>query len=191
MVVLRATNQHYTRTTPGQASPDSVGYQVLAGLDYDDNAMWRYRLLLGGETRRYASATFNTNNAFIAEGEVTWTPTGLTTVRGSLVRGIQDAAQEGVSGYTYTAGRLTIDHEYMRDILLRASVEIRQATFLQGGGRQWGYNVGAGIVWMVNRSVRISATQDFSAIQGTQVTAGPINGDYTRSLSMLTLRLGL
>ncbi len=191
VVVLRATNQHYTRTTPGQASPDSIGYQMLAGLDYDDNAMWRYRLLLGGESRRYASATFNTNNAFIAESEITWTPTGLTTVRGSLVRGIQDAAQEGVAGYTYTAGRLSIDHEYMRDILLRASAEIRQATFLQGGGRQWGYNVGAGIVWMVNRSVRISATQDFSAIQGTQVTTGPINGDYTRSLTMLTVRFGL
>ena len=191
VVVLRATNQHYTRTTPGQPSPDSIGYQVLAGLDYDDNAMWRYRLLFGGESRRYASATFNTNNAFIAESEITWTPSGLTTVRGSLVRGIQDAAQEGVAGYTYTAGRLSIDHEYLRDILLRASAEIRQATFLQGGGRQWGYSVGAGIVWMVNRSVRISATQDFSAIKGTQVTAGPINGDYTRSLTMLTVRLGL
>ncbi len=191
VVVLRATDQHYTSLAPGQTNQDSMSYQVLAGLDYDDNAMWRYRLLLGGESRRYASSTFNTNNAFIGESEITWTPTGLTTVRALLARGIQDAAQEGVAGYIYTAGRLSIDHEYMRNILLRASAEIRQATFLQGGGRQWGYSVGAGITWMVNRSVRLSATQDFSAIQGTQVTTGPINGDYTRSLTMLTLRLGL
>ena len=52
--VLRGIGQHYTHTPPGQTSPDSVSYQMLAGIDYDDDAVWHWRLLVGGETRQFS-----------------------------------------------------------------------------------------------------------------------------------------
>lgn len=44
--------------TPGatQPAPNSTGLRVLVGLGYDDNAVWRYRLLLGVESRWFSAS---------------------------------------------------------------------------------------------------------------------------------------
>jgi hypothetical protein len=196
VMVARATRQSYTKSSPGQPAPDSTGLQILAGLDYDDNAVWRYRLLLGVESRSFSNPAYRQHGGLTAEAEVAWNPTGLTTLRASLVRGLQDAAQEGVAGYTYTAARVRIDHELTRVLLLHATAGLQQAAFLQSGGRQSGYSLGVGATWLVNRSVRLSATYDASGLRGSDpgMTGTGINrlsGDYNRNIALLTLRLGL
>lgn len=188
VLVGRAIGQSYPHTPAGQVSQASTGYQLLAGLDYDDDAVWRYRLLIGGETRQFAA--FRPHNALIVEAEATWTPTGLTTVRGILSRSIEDAAQEGVSGFTYTTARLVLDHEYLRDVLFTASVGLQQAAYLQGGV-QSGYAFGLGSTWLVNRSVRLSATYDLSSLGAGRTAVQPVVGATIRNLALLTLRLGL
>jgi hypothetical protein len=189
LLVFRTTDQHYTNRTPGQPSEDSTGYEVLAGLDYDDNAVWRYRVLLGGETRQFAA--YPAHNDVIAEAEATWSPSGLTTVHASLSRSIEDAAQAGVAGFTYTAALLTIDHEYLRNVIFSASAGLQRAEFLSGGGVQNGYAAGGGVTWLVNRSVRLSATYDLTGVTGSHVASPLVSGDYTRQIALVTLRLGI
>lgn len=191
VAVLRGTRQAYPNPGPSQPAPDSHGLRMLVGIDYDDSAVWRYRLLAGVESRRFASAAYRAHTGFTAEGEAIWTPTGMTTLRATLIRGIEDAAQEGVAGFTYTAGRLRIDHELTREILLHATGGLQQAAFLQNGGRQWGYSFGVGATWLINRSMRLSATYDGSGIRGVNPSVNPLNGDYGRNIALLTLRLGL
>ena len=84
--------------------------------------------------RRRARAIFR----LIAEAEAAWTPTGMTTLRGTATRSVEDAGQEGIAGFTYTAGRLTLDHEYLRNVVLSAAVGLQRAEFLNGGGTQIG-----------------------------------------------------
>jgi hypothetical protein len=94
-----------------------------------------------------------------------------------------------VSGFTYTAGKLGIDHELLRDVLVNASVGLRHAAFLQGG-QQAGESAGVGVAWLFNRFARVSATYDLNAVHG----AGPLNTaatGYARDLALVTLRLGL
>ncbi len=187
--VTRALSQRYDTPLPGQASLNSTAYQALVGVDYDEDTVWRARLLVGGETRQFQAPQYRTHTAMIAEGELTWNPTGMTTVRGLLTRTIEDAAQEGVSGFTYTAGKLGIDHELMRDVLLAASVGLRHAAFLQGG-QQAGQSAGVGVTWLFNRYARVSATYDLNTVHGS----GPLNTaatGYARDLALVTVRLGL
>ena len=187
--VTRALSQHYPNGLPGQATLNSAGYQALLGLDYDADSVWRLRLLAGAETRRFAAPQYRPHAAMIAEGELTWTPTGLTTVRATLTRSIEDAAQEGVSGFTYTAAKLGIDHELMRDVVVNASAGLRHASFLQGG-QQTGGSAGAAVTWLFNRYARVSATYDLNTARG----AGPLNAattGYARDVGLLTVRLGL
>ena len=66
----------------------------------------------------------------------------MTTVTATLTRSMEDAAQETVAGYTYTSARLVVDHEYLRNVLLQASVGVQRADFLQGGGHQTGFSAG-------------------------------------------------
>ncbi|HEY3845750.1 MAG TPA: outer membrane beta-barrel protein [Acetobacteraceae bacterium] len=189
--VTRVIGQDYAHHAPGAATLNSTGYQALGGFDYDDDAVWRYRLLLGAEHREFAAASFPARTAAIAEGEIAWMPTGMTTVTAAVTRSMEDAAQEGVAGFTYTTAKLTLDHELLRNLLLHAYVGLQRADFLQGGTQQTSYPLGVGATWLVNRRVQLSATYDFTEQRGSGTTAIPLSGDYTRDLALLTLRLGL
>ncbi len=189
VLVTRAIGQQYTSPLPSQPSLNSSGYQALMGLDYDDDTLWRARVLVGGETRQFAAPVYRPRTAAIAEGELTWNPTGMTTLHANLTRGIEDAAQEGVSGFTYTEGKIRIEHELWRDVLLNASAGLRHAAYLQGGD-QSGAMAGAGVTWLVNRYARVSATYNLNTTHG----AGPLNSastGFARDIALMTLRLGL
>lgn len=183
MLVTRAVGQHYRHNAVDQPGRDSTGYQALLGYADDDGGMWRYSLLAGIESRQFAALSSRT--AAVGEAAVAWNVTGLTTLSASLSRSIEDAAQEGVAGFTYTSARLAVDHEYRRDVLLHASAGLQRADYLQGGGQQNGYALGAGITWLMNRHVHVSASWDLSTQHG-----GGLAG-YTRQLGLLSLRLGL
>jgi hypothetical protein len=188
--VARALSQDYVRTPSGQPSPDSTSYQFLAGIDYDDDAVWRWRLLLGGEARRFASTAFPAQNTLIAEAGIGWAPTGLTTVNVTLSRDTEDAAQEGVSGLVYSVARVTIDHEYLRDLLFRTSIGLQRADFFQGG-QQSGISAAVGLTWVMNRSARLSFTYDQIDLRGSRAATETLGTGYSRGLGLVTLRLGL
>jgi hypothetical protein len=188
LLVTQVLDTHYDFPASGVASNNATSWRVLAGVDYDDDTVWRYRLLGGVEYRQAVVASETTG---IAEVEVTWVPSGLTTVRATATRGVEDAAQTGLSSYTYTSARLTVDHEYQRNVLLNASATVRQATFNQSGGQQFGAALGAGATWLINRNARLSLTYDVGEVRNQHLPAGTVAGDFTRGLALLTLRLGL
>ena len=76
--------------------------------------MWRWRLLVGAERRRFVSPLYGQQNTLIAEAGVGWSPSGMTTISATVSRETEDAEQEGVSGLVYSVARSTIDHEYLR-----------------------------------------------------------------------------
>jgi hypothetical protein len=188
--VARAINQQYTHTPSGQASPDSTSYQMLVGLDYDDDSVWRWRLLIGGEARQFTSPLNRPQNTLIAEAGVGWSPSGMTSVSATISRETGDAEQEGVSGLIYTSARLTIDHEYLRNLLFHASFALQNAAFFQGG-HQSGTSVDVGITWVLNRSARLSFSYDQSDLHGSSATSTPPVSGYSRGVGLVTMRLGL
>jgi len=185
LLEARGLGQHYLHAQPNQPQRDSTGFQLLAGFADDDGGMWRYRVLAGVESRSFAASAYQTHTAAIGEAELAWNPSGLTTVTATLTRSMEDAAQEGVAGFTYTAAKLAIDHEYRRDVLLHGSATVQRADFLPNGGYQTGYGAGAGVTWLVNRTVHLGATYNVSVLHGGYL------GDYTRQTGLLTLRLGM
>jgi hypothetical protein len=187
LFVVRALNQDYTRTPAGQPTPDSTAFQALAGFDYDDNAVWRWRLLVGGESRQFASSLYAQQNTLIAEAGVTWFPSGDTSVGAMLSRETADAAQQGVSGLTYTAARLSIDHEILRNLLVNASIGLQRVAFFQGGSQVAGTG-GIGLVWVMDRSMRVAFTYNESRLQASQ--GQPVE-NYTGGVGLITFRIGL
>jgi hypothetical protein len=191
LVVIRASGSDYVAPQPGQPTRNSTGYQALVGFSDDSDAVWRYRVLVGWEMRHFTAAQFGSHEAPLAEAEVIWNPSGMTTVTGSLTRSIEDAAQEGIAGYTYTSARLRLDHEYQRNVLLRFSAGVQHADYLQGGGQSNGFSLGEGVTWLLNRHLRLSATYDFTDQTGSNNPTLQTTGSYTRSIGLLTLRFAL
>ncbi|HEY0204675.1 MAG TPA: outer membrane beta-barrel protein [Acetobacteraceae bacterium] len=161
VLVVRGLDASYTNRPIGSTVRDFNDESVLAGLDFASGGPWRFRLLAGYEVRNFVSSRVKTIQAPIVEGTVIYTPTGLTTLTGAVGRRIQDSADETTLGYTETSARFSVDHEYYRNVLLRA----QGGFFLDeynGGGNQSLLSGGAGATWLVNRTVRLSATYDFT-----------------------------
>ena len=191
LLVTRALAVNYVAPEPGQPTRNSNGYQVLVGLSDDTDAVWRYRVLLGWEMRAFHASQYATYQSPIAEAEVIWSPSGMTDVTASLARGTEDAAQEGIVGYTYTRARVVLDHECLRNVLLQASASVQYDNYLQGGGHDSRLAIGAGVTWLINRHLRLSATYDFTDQHGTASSTLQTTGNYTRSVALLTLRVGM
>lgn len=199
LLVLQGINSNFVNKAPNTPSLSSNSGLAMGGLDYQYNGVWRYQLLAGVEVRSFAAAQFKTRIAPIAKAAVIWTPTGLTTLTGTVIRTIDDASQQGTSGFTYTAAELRVDHEYRRNVLFNAETGVRLAEFLQNGGTQTQYYASAGVSWLMNRNMRLTGQYTFTTQSGTgNVTpVGAtgvntlVNGSYTQNLFLLTLHLGL
>lgn len=207
LVVLQGINSHYLRPQLGQPSSNSKSVLLLAGLDYQATGLWRYRVLGGVEVRDFQAAQFGTRVAPVAEASVIYTPTGLTTITGSVRREIEDPQSEGVAGYTYTTVGAVVDHELKRNILLQGRANFQAAQYLQGNGSTTSYTLGAGVNWLVNRRVRLSADYDatqqngsnnatFIGIQQVNTSVGQrvsslTTGSYNRNVVLIGLHFAL
>ncbi len=172
---LRATHFDHARREPGQPSRDATTVALLGGIDYAGNAVWRVRALAGVQHRRFADATLKPVTGPMAEASVIWSPSGLTTVTATLSRRIEDAAELTAVSYSFTGARVAVDHELYRNLLLTAAVDVQQAEYQQGGGRDRYLNLGFGATWLIDRRLRASATWDWSTRRpgsGTAVEEG-------------------
>jgi hypothetical protein len=198
LVVLRGIVANYTNPLAGQPSNNSTSFELLAGIDHQANAMWRYRLLIGVEVRAFQAAQYSTRTAPVTEASVIWTPTGLTTITGTLSREIEDPQSGGTNGYIFTSARVVTDHELRRNILLQLRGVAQNAVYLQSSsGSQTSLGVGVGATWLIGRNVRVSMDYDYTNQLGTNNAANAASPStltatpFTQSVAMLTLRFAL
>ena len=138
IAAVRGAVANYTKRTPGTVERDFNDVSALVGLDYEATDLWRYRILVGVQRREFTDAQLKSITAPIIEGSVIWTPSRLTRVSGVVSRRIQDTADETDVGLTETALRLAVDHEYLRDVFLRATPGCRSvSTAKPGAFRRW------------------------------------------------------
>ena len=194
LLVVTGTHISYTTAVADLPNRDSNGLQVLTGIDVaTPGANIRLRILVGYQVRNYRSPLFSSISAPTLEASVIWTPTRLTTVTLTGRRDIEDAADESIGGYTYTAARLNVDHELRRNVRLNGYVDLERADFqsvnglsqsasvLQPGSAQTIYSVGTGATWLLNRTTRLSGTYQFSDRQGVP------SSTYNSHVAMITL----
>ena len=68
---------------------------------------------------------------------------------------------------------------------------MQRADYLQGGGQSNGFSLGAGVTWLLNRNLRLSADYNFTDQTSTSNPTLLTTGSYTRSIGLLTLRFAL
>lgn len=198
VAVVRDSIASYTNHTPGTINRNFNDLTVLGGLDFEASPLWRYRLLVGYETRTFDSAQVKTIQAPVAEAKVIWNPNGLTTVTGTITRHIQDSADESTSGFTETAFGMQVDRELRRNVLLRLSGSYLRDDYSQNQGSQELVTGGPGVTWLINRTMRMTARYDFTRrISNGSANLGILNQSrqfgtsYSENTLLLQLRLAL
>lgn len=194
LVALRDLNAFYTSPQAGQPSSNFNSALLLAGLDYQGKSVWRYRLLAGVQVRSFYASSFGTQIAPDIEGSVTWIPTGLTTVVGTLSNSIQSPEIVGTHGYTLTNLRLEVEHELRRNFIIEEHQYVQHAQFFPNG-TQTSVGFGAAGTWLLNRNARVSLSYDYSTLSGTGATF--VNGistqtaQFSQNVVAVTLHLAL
>jgi hypothetical protein len=112
----------------------------------------------------------NVNGWAIGTG-LTWLPTRLTTVRGSIESDVQQTTSEYASGYLGTLYALRVDHELLRDLQLSAKVSYRNGDYTlvddaPSDARQYDHvwSAGIGANYFINRSLYLSLSYDYSKL---------------------------
>jgi len=188
VLVARGINADYPTRTPGVATPDYDDVSLVGGIDYRSGELFRYRATLGYEQRSYVNTTLSGSSAPLAELDVIWTPTRLTTVTGQVSRSLQNAISTVASNnYTYTTTRLVVDHEYFRNVLLQGYGAFQNADYQTHGETQRVVSAGASVTWLLNREMSVIGRVNWSLSTDNVDTA--LN--QTIGLAELTLAVHL
>jgi len=196
VLVVRDSDAHYTNEPTTMATQNFNDISVLAGVNYDTGGQIRLRALVGYETRHFVSEQYATISAPIVEASAVWTPTGLTTITGTVARYIEDSASDTTVGYTETAAKLAVDHEYLRNVLLNATAGFYTDSYQQNQANQSYVTLGAGVTWLINRHMRLVGRYEFSSRQSnaSQAELGigqTVGGSYSENRFLLQLKIGL
>jgi hypothetical protein len=189
---------HYLHSAPGAPAPSAFSTLLMAGIDYRYSGALRLRVLLGGESREFESGTYRSRIAPIGQATVIWTPTGLTTVTGTLARTLEDAIQADTGGYTNTRAEIEVDHELLRNVVLTSHIGVQNSASLQQAGSQTSVYGGVTGTWRINRDLSLIMSYQYTTQSGQSgLVQQPLSataiglGPYTRNVVDVRLRAAL
>lgn len=118
-VELGANDRHYDqRFDDGGFERDSQGWEATTGAAFDLSRVTYGEFYVGYLSQDYDRDGFDTIDGFSFGGELTWNPTGLTTVSAGAERTVEETTLSGASGALRSAFDLHVDHELRRNVIL-------------------------------------------------------------------------
>lgn len=170
---------------------NSTGYNALGGLAFDLTDLITGDFSVGYLERSYEDARLQSISGVNGFVNVKWRPTTLTNVLGRIAHDINETTQDNVSGVFATTASLNVEHELMRNVLLKGGGMIgnndykgHTARYNQDRQEQlYGGNIGA--KYLLNRNLATDLTYQY---QNRDVNAAYTGNNYDVHQIMLNLR---
>jgi hypothetical protein len=140
---------------------DSNGYSIEVGTDLDVTAVLFGNAAIGYRSQDYDDPSFDTVGDVAGRASLTWNPTGLTTVSASITREIIETTVGGSAANFETAGRVALDHELLRNLLLQAAVSVSDDNFQDIDRSDTYVRAGFGANYQMNRYIRLDLSYDY------------------------------
>ncbi|RYG61373.1 MAG: hypothetical protein EON60_03790 [Alphaproteobacteria bacterium] len=160
------------------------GQTYTAGASFDLSGKTKGEVYAGYMSRSYGDNARESINEPTFGGKVTWNATDLTSVIGSINRGIEETTIGASSGFLSTDYDLGVEHALTRDILLKGNVGYTNNEY-QGAGFQREDDImtaGAGVDYWLNRCLKAGLSYNL-----TDRDSNVSGGDYLRNTVMLKL----
>ncbi|WP_420143835.1 outer membrane beta-barrel protein [Sphingobium sp.] len=172
----------------GRPNRGSKDYTLLGGISFDVSALIRGSLGVGYTKRDYDAAIYKDSSGLSFEGKVEYFPSQLTTITLTGRRLIEDSALGVASGYYNTGGSVRIDHELLRNLLLRATADYEVDDYIGVSSKATVLRTSAGARYLMNRRVSLN----FELSYGDRDRDGPLTTpDFSevRSVAGVTFQL--
>lgn len=165
---------------------DSFTWEALFGFEYDLDGVWQGRLAVGWQQREYDGPLKALQGPAI-QGQLTWLPTQLTTVRFNLARTIEESIRQDAVSYQRTRAGITLDHEYLRNVILSADARLDRREYDRPSQTITDAVFTLSARWLLNRGVALIGSYSHSA--RLEATGGIEK--YDRNLVQVRLRFSL
>jgi hypothetical protein len=155
---------------------DSQGYLIEVGTDFDVTAVLFGNVAIGYRSQDYDNPGFDTIGDVAGRASLTWNPTGLTTVSASITRGdVIETTLSGSAASFETAGRVTVDHELLRNLLLQAAVSVTDEDYQDIPRSDTYVQAGFGAKYLMNRYIHLDLTYGYLSLDSNAEGAGFTN----------------
>ena len=144
-------------------------YSALIGISDEATGLWNFRLLGGAAWRR--PAVGGSLAVPVLEASVSWMPTDLDSLELDAAREIDDPDQESATGYTLSEMKLSLAHEYLRNVIITGSFDFSRASFIASPLIESLYAATAAINWHLNRALVVNANYAFNDRQANFLNA--------------------
>ncbi len=156
--------------------------RALAGVSLDISSLIRGSVAAGYTRRNYKSPAFRDLSGLSVEGRIDYFPTRLTTVAFTARRVIEDSTIGNSGGFYNTGFSMGVDHELLRNLLLRVDAEYSFERYLGISGRAHVFQTSGGARYLFSRRMSV----DFDLRHGDRSTnmsgLGPDFGETRATL---------
>lgn len=171
-----------TRPDDNGFNRNNNGIEFNGGVAFDLSARVFGEVFAGFRRQWFKDGAFKPVSGPSGGVGVTWNVSGLTTVKGRVVRAIEQTTLLGASSFYSTQFSASIDHELRRNIILSAAGSFQLDDY-QGNGREdkW-YRASVSALWLANRHFRVKGAYNYAHRESNV-------GDqtFTRHLFLLTV----
>ncbi len=186
------TRRYDTRFDRFGVRRDADGYDIVAGAEFDLNGLIFGNFALGHAVESFDDPRFGRETGIIYRGQIMWSPTGLTTITGDIGRAMETTTLRDSSGRFQRNFGLTIDHELLRNLLLRARGKYLVHEFHNNNRRDDNHIFTFSATYLMNRYARLSVQYERAARDTNANGIGGANAnDFAVNRIMLAVRLQL
>ncbi|MCO6419755.1 outer membrane beta-barrel protein [Siccirubricoccus sp. KC 17139] len=179
--------QDISYTNAASRSRDSFTWEALLGFDYDFDGVWQARVAVGWRQRNYNGPGLKPVEGLAAEGQITWLPTQLTTVRFNVLRTIEESIRVDAVSYQRLQGGVTVDHEFLRNVILSGDIRADRREYQRPDQKVTDGILTLSARWLINRNLELIGAYSYS--QRLEKSAG--YDEYDRNLFQVRLRASL
>ncbi|EZP69697.1 hypothetical protein BV96_03995 [Sphingomonas paucimobilis] len=169
-------------------SRDADIYEVLGGLRGEITPLLQGTVGLGYITANFADPSIKSRSAVALSGSLAYLVTELTTVNLSLRRYYQNVGLVAAPATLNTEGSLGVDHELLRNIILSASGNYIDSSYIAAEGSARRYGASFNARWLIDRKMRFDLALDYHKRRNERST---IIRDFDQLRASATLRYHL
>jgi hypothetical protein len=156
---------------------DSQGITAGVGVTLDQGPFWSGEMALVYAMRDYEDPALDTIDAFGINGNLTWSPTDLTSVVMTLATTLDESSSPTSSGTKTWSGRIDVAHDLRENLTLLGGFGVEFEKF--SGGTDTTLSPKLGIEWQLNPNLAWTAGYD-----GTWFEAAASGGNYNEQRLM-------
>jgi hypothetical protein len=156
---------------------DSQGITAVVGVTLDQGPLWLGEMALVYAMRDYEDSALDTIDAIGINGNLTWSPTDLTSVVMTLATSLDESSSATSSGTKTWSGRIDVAHELRENVILLGGFGVEFEKFSDGTDTTLSSNIG--VEWQLNPNLAWTAGYD-----GTWFEAANSGGNYNEQRLM-------